>query len=627
VTGRSIPRPPTWVLGAAVALLGWRVGMNPPTPGLDASWNAGLAMAVEEGLQFGKDVVFSYGPLGFLQGQSIWFGDLAVIAFLYSAALYVVFCTTLVWALRRVLPAPAAFSIAFLVVAVLPLLEQSILVAAIVCLWSLERERSERATVALAVGGASFSAVEALVKLSTGPVIAALFLIALIGVRARWWQLLLFAALTLGELLLLWLLAGQSLATVPAFLENTWQIASGYSTAMLRQVDVPGWKVTMATIAAAIVTVGLAVAGSRGTYRDARARWAGTALIAVAAFMVFKEGVVRTDAGHLSLYFSTACVLWIAIPWSRARWWWMLGGAALIAAIGVPVRPPGLPTNLNAIANVRFAANQARSLLSGSRREELAAEGRAAMKATYRLDPHTLAALRGHTVAIEPWEIGVAWAYRLDWKPQPVFQNYSAYTSALDDVNADEVESPAGPERILRENEPLVYPEFPTPDLDNRFPGWDPPAQARAVLCHFAPLRTTERWQVLGRVANRCDPERFIGSTEASPGTAVDVPVPAANEVVFARIHGAGVGGLEKITTLLLHARLRQAVLDGSASYRLIPETASDGLLLRDSGVAEDGPFSPIPQAKTIAVSGASGTLRFDFFSVRVERDKASQRR
>jgi hypothetical protein len=607
------------VLGAIVALMAWRVGMNPPGPGLDASWNAGLAMALKDGLQFGKDVVFSYGPLGFLQGQAIWYGDLAVLAFLYSAALYVVFCTTLVWALRRVLPAPACVLIAFLVVALLPLLEQSILVAVIVCLSLLERERSERATVALAIGGASFSAVEALVKLSSGPLIAVLFLIALIGVRARWWQLLLFAALTLAELLLLWLLAGQSLSTAPAFLENTWQIVSGYSTAMLRQLDVPAWKVTLATIAAAIVTVGLVLASARGTYRDARARWAGAALMALAAFVIFKEGVVRTDAGHLSLYFSTACVLWIAIPWSRARWWWMLGGVALIAGIGVPVRPPGLPTNLDAIANVRFAADQVRSLLSGSRRGELAAAGRAAMKATYRLDPRTLAALRGHTVAIEPWEVGVAWAYRLDWKPLPVFQNYSAYTSALDDVNAAEVESPTGPDRILRENEPLVYPEFPTADLDNRFPGWDPPAQARAVLCHFAPLRTTEGWQTLGRVADRCGSPRFINSTEASPGTAVGVPAPGPSEVVFARIHGAGIGGLEKITTLLLHARLRHAVLNGSQSYRLIPETAGDGLLLRgDSRIAEGGAFSPIPQAKTIAVTGTSGTLRFSFFRMRV---------
>jgi hypothetical protein len=605
-----------------VALLSWPVGMGPPAPGLDASWNAGLAMAVEKGLHFGTDVAFSYGPLGFLNSQSVWFGHLAVIAFLYSAALYIVFCVALVWALRRTLPVWASALGGFLVVAALPPPEQSLLAAALVGLYALERDRAKRVTWALVIGGASFSAVEALLKLSTGPVIAVIFLITLIGVRARWWQLLLFAALTLAEVSLLWLLAGQSLATVPDFLANTWQIVDGYSTAMLRQVDLPAWQVTMATLAAAIVAIGLVLAALQGAYRDGRARWAAVALIGLASFMVFKEGVVRTDAGHLSLYFSTACVLWIAIPWRRARRLWLLTGAALIIAVGVPVRSPGPSTRLDVSANLSFAANQARSLFSSSRRAAISSAGRTAMKETYRLDRGTLADLRGHTVTVEPWEIGVAWAYRLHWQPLPVFQNYSAYTPALDRINARAVANPNGPERVLRENGPLVYPEFPGTDLDNRFPGWDPPAQARAVLCHFAPLHTTKRWQVLGRVADRCGPSRFIRSVEASPGAPVDVPGPGPGEAVFARIRGVGVSGLERITTFLWHARARHAVLNGTTSYRLIPETAGDGLLLRGaSAVAEAGPFSPIPQAKTIAVTGAPGTLRFDFFAMPVGRE------
>ena len=47
-------RTPTWVGGLIGALLGWRVGMNPPGVGLDASWNAGLAMGVHDGLYWGK---------------------------------------------------------------------------------------------------------------------------------------------------------------------------------------------------------------------------------------------------------------------------------------------------------------------------------------------------------------------------------------------------------------------------------------------------------------------------------------------------------------------------------------------------------------------------------------------
>ena len=224
-------------------------------------------MAIKDGLHFGTQVVFTYGPLGFLDGPFIWYGDLAVLAFLYSAALYVGFCVALVWALRRSLPIVPSVLIAFLIVAVLPLLEQSILVAVLVCLGVLERERSQRTINLFVVGGASFAAVEALVKLSSGPIVALVFLVAVIGVGARWWQVLGFLGLMGAEILLLWLLAGQSLSTIPDFLENTWQVISGYSAAMLRQREVAAWKVILATLAAAIVTVGLVAASARARYR------------------------------------------------------------------------------------------------------------------------------------------------------------------------------------------------------------------------------------------------------------------------------------------------------------------------------------------------------------------------
>lgn len=612
-------RLPTWLLGAIVALLGWKVAMNPPSVGLDGSWNGGLAMAVHDGLQWGTDIVFTYGPLGFINGQALWYDDLGVMAFLYGASLYVAFCIALIWALRRLIPALPALLVVFFIVTVLPLVEQAIVVTVLLCMGALEKERSERVVNAIVVGGATFAAVEVLIKLSAGPVIATFFLIALIGLRARWWQIAAYLALLAAEVLALWLLAGQSLGEIPDFLRNTYEIVSGFSAAMITTTDVPAWQVTMATIAAVGVTIALVAASAQGSYRDSRARWAGIALMALAAFTVFKEGVVRTDAGHLSLFFSTACILWIAIPWARRRWHWMLAGVAVIVAIGWPVRPTGQTNNLDAIANVRHAVDQARNLFSGSRRRELTALGRASMESIYQLEPDTLAALRGHTVAIEPWEIGVAWAYGLDWDPLPVFQNYSAYTTRLDELNTAALIGPDGPERLLRENAGLVYPEFPTRAIDSRFPGWDPPQQARATLCRFAVVAATERWQVLARRPNRCGPSRPVGTVEATPGEEVQVPAPGPGEVVWARIDGVEVGGLERLLAFVSHARTRHAIVNGERSYRLIPGTATDGLMLRGSeGIGGRGAFAQIPQASTIAVTGTDGNLRFSFFAMPV---------
>lgn len=609
----------TWALGAIAALAAWQVGLGPPGPGLDSSWNAGLAMAVHGGLQFGREIVFTYGPLGFLQSRAVWFQGLSALALLYSAAVYVAFSVALVWALRRRLGPLPSLLVAFLALAVLPLLELALLLAVIACVWLLERERPARATWLFVLAAGSFAAVEVLVKLSIGPVIAAAFLLALLGARAAWPRLLAYLALLIAGAALLWLATGQSLGAVPAFLENTLQIVSGYSTAMIRHTEVAAWKVTAATLAAAAVAIALALVAWRAGYRDRRARWAGTAIAALTAFAVFKEGVVRTDAGHLSLFFSNACVLWLVLGLGQARWRWMLAAAAAVAVMGLPVRPSGTPTNLDVFSNLGDAVDQVRLLLSPGRRERLSEEGRAGMRATYQLEPAMLAALRGRTVAVEPWEAAAVWAYRLRWRPLPVFQNYSAYTSALDRLNAEAVASPDGPERILRENQLLVYKEFPTLDLDGRFWGWDPPEQARAVLCNFAPLQTSERWQVLGRTPNRCGRPRLLREVHAAAGETVPVPAAGPGQVVFVRIGGAGVSGLERVSTFLLHAATRHLVVNGETSYRLIPETAGDGLLLRGgAGIEESGPFSPIPGAKTIAVDGAPGGLAFSFYRMGV---------
>ncbi|HKZ15026.1 MAG TPA: hypothetical protein VJL81_14390 [Solirubrobacterales bacterium] len=607
--------------GLLVAALTWQIGFGTPAVGLDASWNAGLAMAAADGLHFGKQIVFSYGPLGFLNSRLVLFGGQAVLSVIYAALLYLVFCAGLVWALRRAMPTVAALALAFVALAALPLplLEVALLGAIFACFWLLEAERPPRALDAFVVAAATFAAPAALIKLSTGPLVAVVLFLALLGARAGRLRIAAFVVLLAVELAVLWLALGQSFADLPAFLHRTVEVAGGYSTAMLRSTDVAPWKVTAAVIVAILSGLALVGAAWFAGYRDRLARWAGMAIVALVSFAIYKEGVVRTDAGHLTLLFANAAVLWIAVGlggrWPRL----MLVGAVVVFALSLPVRPAGLGTQFDLVANVRFGFEQLRTLVSPARRAAFTDLGRATMQGTYAIPPAALARLQGHTVAVEPWETGAAWAYELDWQPQPVFQNYSAYTSGLDRLNAAALEDPAGPQRILRDATQAVVAEFPTPDIDNRFAGWDPPEQARAVLCNFVPLYTDERWQVLGRVPDRCGPQRPLGTVEAAAGQAVPVPTPGPDSVVFVRIDGAGVEGLERVTTFLLRAGSRHATVNGEARYRLVPETAGDGLLLRAApGVTEPGPFDPVPEAKTLAVDGGADHLTYSFYEMPV---------
>lgn len=619
---------PVWGAGLVVALLGWSVGFQTPGPGIDPSWNAGLAMAVDQGLHFGTQVVYTYGPLGFLQSRIVFFDGLGILSFLYGAAVYVLFCIALVWALGRAMPLLGAAVVAFLALAWLPmpLVEVGLLTAVFACFWLLEEERSPRALDLFVVAAAAFAAPAALMKLSIGPLVAVVFLIALLGARAGARRIVAYVAIFAALVLVLWLATGQSLGDLPAFVGHTFEIAGGYSSAMLRSTDVAPWKVTAAVIAA--IVSGLALVGAAwitGRGRGRAPRVAAVAIAALVSFAIYKEGVVRIDAGHLTVVFANAAVLWIAVASAAPSATWrrlMLVAAAVVFAISLPVRPAGVETRFDPVANLSFAVDQVRTLFDSGRLDNLRADGRAGMQSAYELAPPGLAALRGHTVAVEPWEVGAAWAYELDWLPLPVFQNYSAYTPALDRLNSEAAEDPDGPERILRQNTQVVQPEFPGADLDDRLPGWDPPEQARAVLCNFAPLFTDERWQVLGRLpASRCGAPRVIDTVEAAAGAPAEVPEPKPGQVVFVRIGGVGVGGLERVQTALFHADSRHATINGDTRVRLVPETAGDGLLLRAApGVVEPGPFDPVPEAATLAVEGGADHLTYTFYAMSVGR-------
>lgn len=611
-------RPPTWLLGLLLALLTWNVALAAPSVGLDASWIAGLSMATHGGLHYGTEFVFSYGPLGFVSLPLAFYPTFGLLSLIYLSALWIGLSVALVWALRRHLPGWLCLVLGFALLGLLPLIEEALVVATLVALALLEEERPPWVLNLYVLLAPTYAAVEALAKLSTGPVIAVVLILGLIGARPSRLQIAAFFALFFGQLAIFWFATGQAVSNIGPFIHGTLEVAGGYSAAMMRLVDVPSWQVTLATMAAAVLSLALVVIVARLPFRDRRTRWCAVLLVAASAFAIYKEGVVRPDAGHLSLYFSSACILWIGLPWQRARW--LVIGAAAIALIGIPMRATGATTNYDVIGNIELAGEGVENLVSPGRREDLIEKGREGQQSVYALEPGIRKELEGHTVAVEPWETAAVWAYELDWRPLPIFQNYSAYTSRLDRLNAEAVEAADGPERILRENPPFVYNEFPTPDLDGRFGGWDPPEQARAVLCHFYPTRGGLRWEVLVRTEDRCGPSHHLSTVQGHYGETIEVPAAGAGEVVYVRIQGAGVGGIEKLTNFLLHARVRHVLVNGTVRYRLVPETATDGLLLNsDPALVEtEGGYSPIPQAQTIEVEGPGGDLTFEFFGQKV---------
>ena len=431
-------------------------------------------------------------------------------------------------------------------------------------------------------GGGVLGAVEVLAKLNEGLLIVGMCLVAAATMDDRRGRNLASFAITfVACLVALWFATGQGIGNVA-----TSSRAPSRSCGATRPPSVwtPLTRATAAwwTTGAALLTWALVVAAAWLAGRElTTARRVGLLLLALGmGFVGWKEGFVRQDPFHMSVFFAWMLAPWIALGWRGGRPWALAGFAALtIVYFAATESRPG--DVLPPVENAQTAVSDLRTVLDPSRREAERERARMAMQSTYRLDPRSLALLRGKTVDVWPWEVGIAWAYGLNWSPVPKFQSPSAYTAWLDQRDAEALTSSGGPQRILRHSTGGPPGRPNTYSVDARYAPYDAPATSLAMLCNFEALRTTSRYQVLGRTPNRCGPPRALSSTEASYGQSVRVPKALGpNEIVFARIHNASPSGIEALRTLFYRAVPRYIAFDGRATYRVVPGVLEDGLIL-----------------------------------------------
>jgi hypothetical protein len=612
----SVGSRPIWIVSVLLALLTWPFGLGLAGGGLDFSWVGGLYMAVDEGKRFGTEVVFTYGPLGFLAWPQLWFSWLAALAYLYFGVLYVAFAAMLTWSLNRTVGLLGAAVVVFISFTAVGFLgELPLLLAVGLCFAAMRADRPEAALTVLVVGGGLLCAIEPLVKLSVGPPTALIVILGLVGASASRRQWATFAAIAVGGFFAAWFLCGQGLGNLWDYATNGAQMISGYGEAM-------GYDGAETWEAVAIVAFALGLVGliHRAEFRDARARWLATALTAVAAYVVFRYGTTQfAKGGPPVVALSTLLAIFMLAPWPRRRAAAFLTATAVLGAIVLHSFPA--QASLDVINKLETFKNSVELVIRPGLRQQYVNSARSDLKTSLAVSPKVIAAVEGKSVAIEPWEISVAWAYELDWQPLPVFQNYSAYTAKLDRLNAAAIEDPDGPQVLLRQMPAGAIPLGGRAGFMARQPIWDPPEQNIAGVCNFAPTLTEGSWQVLSRIPDRCGPPKLIASHTGEPDEAVPVPQAGRDELVVLRLHGAEVEGLERLTSLFWRPHERYATLNhGKYGYRLVPGTTGDGLIVSADPSLDGGVnLVELPAIENISIEGADGPLQFDFYRIELE--------
>ena len=164
--------------------------LGAPTAGRSGDlWRAALAMAAHQQLPFGTRIVFTFGPLGFLNGPALYYANTAILAFIFrfgvAAATYAVLLSATRRYVRLVVAVPVAYVAGFALIGLIPTDEAALGIAFALCVDRLSRPAgdSEGEWKWTALG--ALAGLFALEKLSIGLGIAVLCAIAVWCVPGR----------------------------------------------------------------------------------------------------------------------------------------------------------------------------------------------------------------------------------------------------------------------------------------------------------------------------------------------------------------------------------------------------------------------------------------------------------
>lgn len=615
---KSASWPPLLGVASLVAVASWPVQTDTPGVGLDQSWDAALQMATKRHMDFGSDILFTYGPLGFLNSPTLWYRSLAFFSLVYVFAVTAAFCLALLRVLSRHLhlavATVATAAVAYSAAAATPpdllaltagLVACDLIITRSPTLASWARAMSAAAGLTLVTKFSAGLAMTVTALLVCAAGVALRSAVAVRPKRDAMLPLLQCLALTTLSATAVWVLTGQQLDELPQWLFGGFQLSSGYVEMGLEEFG----RKPEYVVALLLAGLNLWLVARHDLPRRVAAVLAMEVLWIT--FVEGKHGFVRHD-GHVVNYFLAMVALPLVLqPPRRER----LAGAAVsfaaLTALCVAAQRP-LPLDLptRAYSNAITASRQAADILLPARALRVQAEGRAYIRSQVPLDSSAIALLQTGSVQVDPWELSAIWAYDLAYGPVPVIQPYSAYTGWLDDLNANALSGEEAPTFILRG-------KYDT--IDGRLAVWDSPQYQLEQLCRYRLARDLPGWQIMKRTENRCTDRRLLQETTLSADREIAVPAPTGPDVaLFATIELPS-DWRRTAMAFILKPRTLSVTLNGVVSQRLVERTAAGPhiLVVPQSAAEGPGPGGRIG-VQRISLHGFRGAATLSVFSVHV---------
>lgn len=520
-------------------------------PGLDESWRAFLTWAFEHSKQFGTEVIFTYGPWGFLlepRGAVDVYpwqvGGRLVLAIAASSGIALLGVS---W-IRSVMPRwiwAAAIAI---------LADPSILMPVLLFMGTMPSVAESRWKKPVLLLIAFAAGLSACTKFTCFLLVAALM--PLMVIRK---SLALVVPAVVASFLLFWLVAGQGVSNLPAFVSQFMELSRGYASAMVHSLPVVELPLALLVCGLPVLQFAAQTMPPVNVEKLGRLGW-----LALIEFLIFRHGLIRNDENHWFMAFVSVGVpigiLLIPLPGDTSRVW---------------------PTYWKATYSILLLETLAIILLSARG----VVEGKITLLLdSFRLYPvyaRELPALRAHeplvpagagSVDVFPSELSYAIQKGLPLRNRPVIQAYSAYTKELCEKNAAFLEGQNAPQAIY----------FHSGAIDDRYPTMEDSLAWRSLLTHYAPSSVADEYLILSHRERPADYElKPILDRSIRTNETLDIPsVPGGLIWAELQVQRTLTGRLLDLLYRKSKMNLRVETARWSQEFTLLDETTAGGFLL-----------------------------------------------
>ena len=555
---------------------------------IDPSWKTAVGLAIANSLSFGREFIFTYGPLGFLSTRvSVGINPIFLVASDLFVIANIVF---IVWCVRKKFRGAWPMVLCLVFCYLFPQQDITYKLLLIMLFWMILG--LENGLAAYFIVPAIIAVLSFFIKFNTSFLALFLLYLFLSGSMVLQKRLEISKLLLAAAVPALILFAGYVFnVDIKGYISTGFELINGYSEAMnVLNANMAKYIAGILLISSAtIIVLAYRLVTTRGDIATILSFFGFVPLI----FILFKHSVTRMDAPHLFAPF-----YWIPAIWAMCAYFYSRSPRMNYLVFAASMLSLLIGAHLLRLAEPfeTFDPTRKFNYVVG-----IVGHGTYQARANNpipELPPKIMDAIGINTVDIIPWDVNLIYFNGLRYDPRPAIQSYLAYSEVLIKLNREKYEGLDAPEFVILSDE----------TIDGRYGFFDDMGLKLALLENYRvreKFKLSEHSYLLLQRRSVRQSLSFGAPRAYSMDLYQNFDIPDTDKMYYARLNldYSALGYMARLVFQPLRLKIVFSLSDGSErAFRLIRPIAKSGVVIN--------PFVETTDDYDLFYEGLNGGLR-----------------